>query len=145
MERDYGPDILGLFPDEDLAAYLAVLMRMARCGEVSVQERNLAVPLASLLGGREETTREALNLADDEATVEQLVQRLKVPALRLFLYRDSCRMALADGHVDPEEEALLEQIRVLLQVEPEMATRIMDSVKAIAKKQEELLTLLVED
>jgi hypothetical protein len=115
LDLDYGP-ALALVQNCDLAAYLAVLVRVARVGDVSVEERNLAIPIARDLDAREEETTEALRLADD-ASLSDLVSRLEHPAVRLCCYRDACRMALADGQVDAAENAALQELAEALNLD----------------------------
>lgn len=127
LDLDYGP-ALQLVRNCDLASYLAVLMRVGRVGDLSVQERNLAVPIAHDLQARESETLEALQLAESSASLEELVQRLEHPSVRLCLYRDACRMALADGLVDEPESKMLEQLAVALGLDRPTSATLLDDL-----------------
>jgi hypothetical protein len=134
LETDYGR-ALTLVRNTDLASYLAVLIRMAQIGDISVAERNLAVPIAHDLNASYEETVEALLLADGEAPLSQLVERLEHPAVRTCLYRDVCRIALADGPPEEQELSFLEELRSLLGIDPDDANELLDGLIVIQSLQ----------
>lgn len=126
----------------ELAPYLAVLMRIARVNEVSVAERNVAVPLALALGATEEITIDAMQMADDPPIpLEQLVE--KVPkSLSGCLFRDACRIAWADGSVCGPENHLLGKLADVLGLDTERSLLIRDLVGQIARAEHSLAELL---
>lgn len=143
MDREYGIDALKIIAREDLAHYLGVLMRVARIGEVSLQERDLAVPIARLLGATEEQTMEAIKLADDDSvSLAELVAPLEHGVTKLCLFRDACRMACADGVVVVEESEILQRLASELGLETELAAEISEQVKVAWFTQSEFLELL---
>lgn len=143
MDREYGIDALKILAREDLAHYLGVLMRVARIGEVSLLERDLAVPIARLLGATEEQTMKAINLADDDSLgLGDLVAPLKHRVTRLCLFRDACRMACADGVVVVEESEILQQLAGQLGLDPDLAGEISDQVKVAWFTQNAFLELV---
>lgn len=126
----------------ELAPYLAVLMRVMRVNEVSVAERNVAVPLALALGATEEITIEAMQMADDPPIpLDKLVE--KVPqSLSGCLFRDACRIAWADGSVCAPENTLLGQLADVLGLDNERSLLIRDLVGQIARAETSLRGLL---
>lgn len=145
MERDYGVEALEIISQEDLARYLGVLMRVARIGEVSLHERDLAIPIARLLGASEEQTRRAIVLADDEKLgLDEFAAAIHHPVSRLCLFRDACRMACADGVVGMEESQILRCLAEALGMDDGLATDICEQVKVTWFTQAKFLDLLRE-
>jgi len=126
----------------ELAPYLAVLMRVARVNEISVAERNVAVPLALALGATEEVTIEAMQLADDSSIPHASLTERIPSDLAACLYRDACRIAWADGSVDTPENALLGKMADLLGLDNERSLLIRDLVGQIARAERSLGDLL---
>ena len=142
LEFQYPAHLMEQLRQIPLAPYLAVLMRIARVNEISVAERDVAVPLARALGASEATTIEALQLADDDARPLASLAASVPRTLSACLYRDACRMAWADGSVDTPENALLSQLAAVLELDDERSLQIRDLVGQIARAQRGLLRLL---
>ena len=147
LEMEYGC-ALPLVRNSDLSSYLAVLVRVAQVNEISLQERNIVVPIAHDLQASQEETVEALLLADGDAGLAQLVERLEHPAVKLSLYRDACKVALADGLVDAQEMTFLDQLSEVLGLDGQATLHVLDDLALIRACQDRFrgrLDKLVEE
>lgn len=143
IDREYGRSFIEKLRGEDVARYLGILMRVARIGEVSVEERNLAVPIAGYLEATQGEQMAALGYADNpDLSLRELVAALGEPVARLCLYRDACRMALADGEVDLEENRFLDELSRALELDGQTRAHIEELVRRLWQVQDEFLALL---
>lgn len=127
VQQDYGvaaEAVLGC----DLPLYLAVLLRVAGIHEVSVSERNAAAATAFALAS-EPARLEAFRYCGSETPDwAGLLSNLRAPQVAACLFRDCCKVAWADGELDPIEHQVLLEIAGHLQLQDWQREALMGAV-----------------
>lgn len=144
LNFEYG-DTWHTLVERPLENYLAVLMRMARIREVSAAESWEAVILADDLQVPEDLRTQGIILADHpDVALAQLLEPFETRAERLCLYRDTCRMALADGEIEVKEREFLHSVAQGLGIEQDVGRQIFEDVTCQQRLQARFLNLLDE-
>ncbi len=104
LTRDYSIDGSMPLSDEDVASYLAVLVRLASLDGFDVAEESFIDRVAASLGLHADEARNAHKIAvTPSLSTSELVGRVRDGGLRLCLLRDAYRLAAADGSVSDSE------------------------------------------
>ena len=142
---EYG-DTWRTLEQRPLENYLAVVMRMARIREVSAAESSAAIILADDLEVTEAARTRALMLADQQnIKLKELVECLESMAERLCLFRDTCRMAVADGDIELNEREFLDSLADALKIDQSLARQLFEDVTCQHRLQSRFLALLEEE
>lgn len=140
VQQDYGVAAEAVL-DCDLPRYLAVLLRVAGIHEVSVSERNAAAATAYALA-EEAVRQEAFRFCYEETPHwPSLLAPLCTPQVAACLFRDACKVAWADGEIDPVELDVLMQISAELQLPDWQRDRLLDGVAEQERARLRILTL----
>ena len=146
--RDIRVELASRLSSEARSDFLATLLRVARANEVSSAERNRLRPVAEWMGASDDELTCALLRANDESVpLEMLVGPFDDLVERFLLFRECCAVVWVDGHCSDEEEALLNRLCILLDIEND-PREVMDSPLACSPEGErrflELLALTHE-
>jgi len=129
LTRDFTPEGSSALTGEEVASYLAVLVRLAALDGIQGGETEFVYRAAACLGVQSAMADIAGQfVADPALTSEGLIARIRDPGLRLCLLRDAYRLAALDGRFSAEEVGELTRIAAALGIDPGMAI----DVRAIA-------------
>lgn len=102
-------------------AILKALFRVAVAdGYLKESERLAIAALAERMRLPQEVSIE--NLVVEESQLEDLLAEVKSPEARTALYESASEMANIDGEASPEEQAMLEKIRVAFELPEKSGT-----------------------
>ncbi|MGA8890828.1 MAG: hypothetical protein WB493_04615 [Anaeromyxobacteraceae bacterium] len=119
LTRDFTPEGTAALTGEDVASYLAVLVRLAALDGIQGGESEFVYRAAACLGVQAALADIAGQfVADPGLTSEALISRIRDPGLRLCLLRDAYRLAAIDGRISEEEVGELTRIAGALGIEP---------------------------
>ena len=129
LTRDFTPEGTAALTGEDVASYLAVLVRLAALDGIQGGESEFVYRAAACLGVQAALADIAGQfVADPGLSSEALISRIRDPGLRLCLLRDAYRLAAIDGRFSEEEVGELTRIAGALGIDPGMSI----DVRAIA-------------
>jgi hypothetical protein len=129
LTRDFTPEGTAALTGEDVASYLAVLVRLAALDGIQGGESEFVYRAAACLGVQAALADIAGQfVADPGLSSEALISRIGDPGLRLCLLRDAYRLAAIDGRFSEEEVGELTRIAGALGIDPGMSI----DVRAIA-------------
>jgi AcrR family transcriptional regulator len=135
LTRDFTPEGSAALTGEEVASYLAVLVRLAALDGIQGGEPDYVYRAAACLGVQAALADIAGQfVADPALTSESLIARIRDPGLRICLLRDAFRLAAIDGRFSEEEVGELTRIASALGIEPGVA----DGVRAIALEETRL-------
>jgi hypothetical protein len=117
VDKDIEPDVV--------VNYLAVLFRVAAIGGITREEEDLQKIIVAALGIDDAIVGKARAKASDPSvTVDKLLLSIVSNSLRICVYRDAYRVALADGVVTRDEASQLDQVGEALKIPPGMQGEI---------------------
>jgi hypothetical protein len=129
LTRDFTPEGSSALTGEEVASYLAVLVRLSALDGIQSGEPEFVYRAAACLGVQAAMADIAGQfVADPALSSEGLIARIHDPGLRLCLLRDAYRVAAIDGRFSAEEVGELTRIAGALGIDPGMAI----DVRAIA-------------
>jgi hypothetical protein len=135
LTRDFTPEGSSALTGDEVASYLAVLVRLAALDGIQAGEPGFVYRAAACLGVQAALADIAGQFVADPALgSEELISRIQDPGLRLCLLRDAYRLAAIDGQFSAEEVGELTRIAGALGVDPAMAI----DVRAIALEETRL-------
>jgi len=135
LTRDFTTEGSPALSAEDVANYLAVLVRLAALDGVDGVETDFVLRAANCLGVHSEMAEIAGQfVADPSISSESLVARIQDRGLRLCLLRDSYRLAAVDGTFSDEEMGELRHISTALGIDQATAA----GVRSIAMQESRL-------
>ncbi len=125
LTRDYTLDGATTLTTEDLANYLAVLVRLAAVDGVATAEAAFVRRAAASVGLLPDLADIAGRfVADPSLSSEALIARIQDPGLRVCLLRDAYRLAAADGVLTEPEIAELHHIAGALGIPHGLASEV---------------------
>ncbi len=129
LTRDFTPEGTSALTGDEVASYLAVLVRLAALDGIQGGESEFVYRAAACLGVQAALADIAGQfVADPSLASEALIARIRDPGLRLCLLRDAYRLAAIDGRFSAEEVGELTRIAGALGIDPALAI----DVRAIA-------------
>jgi hypothetical protein len=135
LTRDFSPEGAVELDRDEVANYLAVLVRLAGMDGLDTGEKDFVLRAAACLGVHAEMAEIAGQfVANPSITTESLIKRIADRGLRLCLLRDAYRLAAADGRFSDTEIGELAGISRALGIANATATE----VKAIALQESRL-------
>jgi uncharacterized tellurite resistance protein B-like protein len=135
LTRDFTPEGSADLTGEEVASYLAVLVRLSALDGIQAGEPEFVYRVAACLGVQAAMADIAGQfVADPSLTSESLIARIRDPGLRLCLLRDAYRIAAIDGRFSEEEVGELTRIARALGIDAAVAIE----VRAIALEETRL-------
>jgi len=141
LSRDYFFESSEGIEENAIISYLAVLKRIAQIGGVTQEEEDFESTIISYLGLDASVATKAISMAR-ETPLETLVENIEDKALRVCLFRDTYKMALADQEISKDEMQSLDQVAEYLSLSQEQTAKIIEFVDSELKLLKDFSTLV---